>query len=293
MVAAVCLVLGLLLLFHPSRPLLIRHVDMPVTVPLDGIRLAGTLSLPRWRSAPHPAVVIVHGSGRSVRSDMLTDVRRFIGKGFAVYTYDKRGVGESGGVFAEPSSQNSGVLRELAHHARAVYDAVCQRPEIDSTRVGFFGVSQAGWIIPLTTTLPTSSPSPKFAILLSGPAISTGIEERYSALTLDGRNPEAMSQMPRIRAEVDAYTGPAGYEPRSVLQRFRTPSLWILGERDLSVPTWATVRVLRELTDQFQLPITVVTYPDVGHDLRHFDGEPNPRVWADIDRFLTVADSLR
>lgn len=278
---------GFLLVFHPSRPLWIRHVDLPVVAAADGIRLAGTLSLPRWRTAPHPVVVIVHGSGRSVRADMIPEVRRFVERGFAVYTYDKRGVGESSGTFAEPSSRHSTVLQDLAQHARAVYEAVCQRPEIDRTRAGFFGVSQAGWIIPLAANAAT--PPARFAVILSGPAVSTGIEERYSELTADGRNPQALSQMPAIRAEIDAYRGPSGYDPRSTLEQFlrRTPSLWILGEQDLSVPTWATVRVLRELTARDRMPpLTLVTYPGAGHDLRQADGRPNPAIWDDIDRFL-------
>lgn len=281
----VCL-LAFLVCFHPSRPLQIRHLDLPVTVAADGVRLAGTLSLPRWRPPPYPAVVIVHGSGRSVRADMLTDLRRFIDQGMAVYTYDKRGVGESSGTFAEPSSRHSNVLAELANHARAVYDAVCQRPEIDATRVGFFGVSQAGWIIPLAAAMPSASPPPRFAILLSGPAVSTGVEELYSELTGDGRNPRAIQEMSHIRSAVDNFAGPAGYDPSAVLSQFRIPSLWILGGRDLSVPTWATLRVLRELKDQHQLPIEWIEYPEAGHDLRRPDGEPNPQIWRDMEKFL-------
>lgn len=289
--ASACAVV-ILLFIHPSRPLRMRHEAVSITVAADGVRLAGTLSLPRWRSGPHPAVIFVHGSGRSVRSDMITDVRRFVDRGMAVYTYDKRGVGESSGTFAEPSSRHSGVLQELALHARAAYEEVCRRPEIDATRVGFFGVSQAGWIIPLAATMTSSSPAPRFAILLSGPAVSTGVEEFYSELTADGRNPQALADMTRIRAAVDDYRGPAGYDPKAVLSRFHTPSLWILGELDLSVPTWASVRALAALKQQYQLPLDWIIYPDAGHDLRPDSGEPNPRIWLDIERFLSAHQLL-
>lgn len=279
-------VAGFLLTFHPSRPLLIRHVNLPVTVAADGTRLAGTLSLPRWRRAPHPAAVIVHGSGRGVRADMITEVRRLVERGFAVYTYDKRGVGDSTGTFAEPSSRNPTVLNDLARHARAAYDAVCQQPDVDPVRVGFFGFSQAGWIIPLASTEPSTSPPPRYAVILSGPAVSMGIEEHYSQLTGDGRNFSATQDLPRIRAEVDSSRILGGYDPRPVLERFRIPSLWILGEHDLSVPTWISARILLDLRQRFGVPIRLITYPEAGHDLRRADGHPNPQVWNDIDAFL-------
>jgi alpha-beta hydrolase superfamily lysophospholipase len=277
---------GFLLTFHPSRPLFIRYRELPVIVGADGIRLAGTLSLPRWRRPPYPGAVIVHGSGRGVRADMITDVRRLIERGFAVYTYDKRGVGESTGTYEEPSSGRPNVLHDLARHARAAYDKLCQQPEVDPARVGFFGVSQAGWIIPLAASEPSGSPPPSYAVILSGPAVSIGVEELYSRLTGDGRNPSAMQDLPRIRAEVDSAQVLSGYDPQSVLERFRVPSLWILGETDLSVPTWASVRVLHSLREQHGVPISLITYPEAGHDLRRADGQPNPQIWIDIDAFL-------
>jgi pimeloyl-ACP methyl ester carboxylesterase len=85
---------------------------------------------------------------------------------------------------------------------------------------------------------------------------------------------------------VDSAQVLSGYDPQSVLERFRVPSLWILGETDLSVPTWASVRVLHSLREQHGVPISLITYPEAGHDLRRADGQPNPQIWIDIDAFL-------
>ena len=60
------------------------------------IALAGTLVLPEG-SQPHPAVVLVHGSGPQKRD--LSTARWFAAEGIAALAYDKRGVGESGGDF--------------------------------------------------------------------------------------------------------------------------------------------------------------------------------------------------
>ena len=79
------LVLGLLALgaaafvltFHPSRPLYMRRKPVAL-VSWDGTVLAGTLSLPRWARHPVPAVVIVHGSGRLTRHELVGDVRGLV-----------------------------------------------------------------------------------------------------------------------------------------------------------------------------------------------------------------------
>jgi hypothetical protein len=56
---------------------------------------------------------------------------------------------------------------------------------VDPARVGFLGASQAGWIIPLA--LSKAAPDEAaFAIILSGPATSVGLEMEYSRLTGDG-----------------------------------------------------------------------------------------------------------
>lgn len=273
---------GLVATFHPARPLTTRHRDLNVTV--DGVTLAGTLSTPRWSQGPFPAVIFVHGSGRATRRDAAPDIRRWIERGFAVYSYDKRGVGSSTGVYREPSSRHPEVLHELASHASAALRTLQRQPEIDAQRVGYLGLSQAGWIIPLAADV---GPPPRFAILLSGPAISIALEEFYSVLTGDGRSPNVSRDLAAIRAQTDAFTGPPGYDPQPVLARVRVPSLWLLGELDLSVPTWASERVLAELQKQ-GLPITLVTYPGAGHNLRGPDQRPNPRIWQDIDAFLAT-----
>jgi len=67
----------------------------------DDINLMGTLKMPST-AGPHPAIVFVHGSGRSLRGN-FTVFADFVASavGFASIAYDKRGVGESEGTFVE------------------------------------------------------------------------------------------------------------------------------------------------------------------------------------------------
>ncbi|MBC7407529.1 MAG: alpha/beta hydrolase, partial [Arcicella sp.] len=64
----------------------------------QGITLAGSILRPKNAFA---AVVIVHGSDPVKRE--MAFAKRLAKEGIAVLTYDKRGVGASGGVYVGPS----------------------------------------------------------------------------------------------------------------------------------------------------------------------------------------------
>ncbi len=72
----------------------------------DGILLEGTLELPTL-TGTHPLVIFVHGSGRATRSDYQEIVNELLPKGYAVFRYDKRGVGASQGTYSGVSAKNS------------------------------------------------------------------------------------------------------------------------------------------------------------------------------------------
>lgn len=282
-IALMIVAAAFVLVFHPSRPLYMRHEDVRITSS-DGVMLAGTLSLPRWARQPVPGVVLVHGSGPLTRENFRGDVRRLVRQGIAVLTYDKRGVGESGGTYASGWGDDAeAVLRTLAQDAAAVFEALRRHEDIDSSRAGFFGASQAGWIIPLAAEQLDSKP--RFHIILSGAAVSTGVEGHYSRLTGDGRRPPRLADPVAIRQHVDLFTGPAGFDPAPLLRRLDVPTLWLLGERDESVPTFASVRVLEAIRASGNRSHTVIVYEDANHGLRKPDGESAP-IWTDLRRWL-------
>src|SRR5687767_2670018 len=81
-----------------------------------GATLAGSVLIPEKTFA---AVVIVHGSDPVKRE--MEFAKRLAKEGIAVLTYDKRGVGESGGVYAGPSVGTNNIdtanLNLLSHDA--------------------------------------------------------------------------------------------------------------------------------------------------------------------------------
>jgi pimeloyl-ACP methyl ester carboxylesterase len=272
------------LCFHPSRPLYMRQRAVDVVAP-DGVVLGATLSLPRWRSAPFPGMVLVHGSGRLTRWHLTGDLRRLVWEGFAVLAYDKRGVGESGGEY--PGNWSAGpeaILRLLAGDAAAALSRMREEPEVDADRTGFFGASQASWIIPLATA--SLDRAPRFNVILSGAAVSTGVEQFYSDLTGDGHRPPRIADREEIVRLVKAFDGDPGFDPLPTLIATRVPTLWLLGDRDLSVPVFATVDVLDALPPDAAAWHTVIRFPEADHSLRDVStGEPAP-VWSAVSSWM-------
>ena len=176
------------------------------------------------------------------------------------------------------------ILRLLAQDAAAAFDHVRREKSIDPSRLGFFGASQAGWIIPLAAQ--QLSPQPRFHIVLSGAAVSTGVEELYSQLTGDGLRDPQLTDPAEIKERVDGFTGPNGFDPAPLLQALQVPTLWLLGERDESVPTFATVRAIDSIRAFGNHSHTVIVYAEADHSLRSVKtGEP-AALWDDMRSWL-------
>ena len=107
----------------------------------DGGQLAGTIHLP-VSPGPHPAVVLVHGSGPQDRRGyasiigVLADA--MAAKGVAVLAFDKRGVGASEGA--------GGSFQVLGTDVAAAVAALRLRRDILPGSIGIAGSSQAGWV---------------------------------------------------------------------------------------------------------------------------------------------------
>ena len=106
----------------------------------DGTKLAGLLSLPE-SSMPIPAFMALHGSEQGTRDNFGNKVMAhyMLSRGFAVLNYDKRGVGDSEGVYQEAAS--SANLQKIAEDAIAGVEYLASRPEVDTKRIGLIGGS--------------------------------------------------------------------------------------------------------------------------------------------------------
>jgi len=106
------------------------------------VRLAGTLTHPAM-PAPWPAIVLVHGSNALTRDVFGPWTRFFAGLGFAVLSFDKRGTGGSTGDWKVAD------FAALAGDVLAGVRFLQGRDDIAQDRIGLWGASQAGWIMPM------------------------------------------------------------------------------------------------------------------------------------------------
>lgn len=153
----------------PTKPY--PYAEMEVTIPnrAAGIALAGTLTLPPSRG-PHPAVLLLTGSGPQDRDESIQGHRPFLvladyltRAGIAVLRCDDRGVGRSTGQFA------------TATHADFVSDAQAQlawlraQPQIAPGSIGLIGHSEGAVVAPLVAV--ERPGQVRFLALLAGPGV--------------------------------------------------------------------------------------------------------------------------
>jgi pimeloyl-ACP methyl ester carboxylesterase len=152
------------------------------------IRLSGTLIAPAARGK-HPAIILVHGSGPQDREYILPWARFLVRRGVAVLGYDKRGAGRSTGDW------NSASFEDLAGDVVAAFDYLKTRSEIDSSRIGLLGVSQAGWIMPLAAN---RARGVAFVISVSGAAVSpaeTTLDQAANEMKAGGMKPQTVADI--------------------------------------------------------------------------------------------------
>jgi len=209
----------------------------------DGTKLAGRVSLPESKSSV-PAFMMLHGSEQGTRDNFGNKVMAhyMISRGIAILNYDKRGVGDSEGVYQEAASPSN--LQKHAEDAIAGVEYLASSPEIDAKRIGLIGFSQAGWVIPLVSS---QSDAISHFVILSGPVASTAHENLFSSYTNDGDSIANFDDA-NITQQLREST-PGGFDPLSVLAELQQPGLWLWGSVDKSVPVTYSAENLQGLID--------------------------------------------
>lgn len=265
-----------------DRPVNLAYRDEDVRYLSDGIEIVGRLRLPPY-DGPHPALVIAHGSGPTTRDRHAELGRDLALNGYALLSYDKRGVGESQGTYSPVTPDNSeAVFAQLSADVLAGVGFLRARPDIDPEQIGILGVSQGGWVAPLAAA---RSPDVSLLVLVSAPAVTVGEEIYYSELTGEREGTRAGPTAQELSAELRGFTGPRGFDPLPYLEALAIPSLWILGEEDRSIPVPETVAVLERLVAAGK-PVTLELLPGVGHGMRELDDNLPAPVFPIIFRWL-------
>jgi uncharacterized protein len=159
-----------------------------------GVSLVGTVYLPHV--GDHlPAVVVLHHAGAATREAALYRHLRegLPALGFAVLIYDRRGSGQSSGSL-------QGVDYEtLADDAIAGQRALAKLARIDPAKIGFWGLSQGGWLAVLAAG---RSGDAAFAISVSAPLVTADEQMQFATsnlLTIRGYSQEDIREMLETR----------------------------------------------------------------------------------------------
>lgn len=255
-----CVLLPRLTLAEPTG-----FATQDITFTSAGISLAGTVFLPEH---PKAGVVLVHGSGQEKR--MTNFATLLAARGIAVLTYDKRGVGQSAGVYAGPevgtNNLDASNLTVLAGDANAAVAALASTLAASRLPVGLVGFSQAGWIIPIAAA---HNPGVRFMVLFSGPLLTTREQLRFQFLT-QGKadfwnNHSETDVRTHIAEDPDRYAF-ADTDPRDSLARVSIPGLWLLGGKDQQTPAFLAMERLDAMSAKGQA-FAYRLYPELGHNV--------------------------
>lgn len=233
-----------------------------VTFESEGIKLAGTIFSP---DHPHSAVVIVHGSDQVPRMAKFAEL--LARNDILVLTYDKRGVGESGGVYAGPEVGTNNIsVENLNLLAKDVSSAVhVIHKKRGDLPIGLIGASQAGWIIPIVAN---NNPLVEFMVLFSCPTITTLEQLRFQFYTngntdfWDNHTEEEARE--HIKNDPDKYQFEAT-DPKAPLKTLSIPGLWLFGEKDIQIPVKMCIEDLNALKLENK-PFEYVLFPSLGHN---------------------------
>jgi dienelactone hydrolase len=269
------------------------------------VTLAGSLLLPSG-NGPFPAVVFQHGSGAEGRWASRFLAAELATRGIAALIYDKRGVGRSAGDWRQAAPE------DLAADGAAAVAAVQREPRIRRDRIGVYGHSQGGTLLPMVVT-----PDVAFVIGSAAAGVPTDSVEIFSVL--NSVYPRAVSAADsasanayvaelvsvayhgRPRARLDSladalrdrpwfFAPPAPdnaywkfspvfarYRPLEWWPRVRVPVLLLYGAADQRVPaSESAARIAAALLRAGNTDVTVKIFPRADHTFRL---PPGPSGW--------------
>ncbi|HEX6340823.1 alpha/beta hydrolase [Umezawaea sp.] len=285
----------------------VRDVEVSLAAD-DGVVLAGTLTLPAGEG-PHPAVLLLHGSGRLDREGNAGRVRLGLGSslaaalarvGVATLRYDRRGVGGT------PGDWRSVGFDDNRRDAEAALRALAARSDVRTGAVGVVGHSEGAVHAMSLGGLPGVAA----VVLLAGFARRGEDALRWQAEKVAGGLPAPLRpvaralvgrQVARVEASGADVVRVFGmrlnarwmremlvHDPRSALAAVRVPVLAVTGEKDVQVDA-ADLDVIRDLVPG---DVEVHRVPDLTHLLRLDHGVPSVRSYPRLLRGPVDADLL-
>ncbi|WP_019549013.1 alpha/beta hydrolase family protein [Streptomyces sulphureus] len=293
-------------------------IDMAVTAD-DGTPLAGTLTLPPG-PGPHPAVLLLHGSGPLDRDGNAPKLpmnlaqpvaEALAARGIATLRYDRRGTGATPGDWRRSSFHGNRL------DAAAALRALSGRPDIRADAVGLIGHSEGS----LHSMALAARTDVRATVLLAGFAnlgadafrwqgramvASMPAPVRLLSRPLGALGNRGLARLKKTRTDVARVAGVKvnarwvrevlAHDSRNDLAAIHTPVLAVTGAKDLQVDPADLDRIARLVpggAETFRIP-------DLTHLLRRDPERPAPNSYRrlmrePVDAYLLelVAEWLR
>lgn len=244
-------------------------------IPAGDVVLGASLYRPKGAKGDLPAVVLAHGSAPSTRKELGFYINNGLRMGLAVVAVDKRGTGQSTGVFPEWNQERSAAdFQNLANDVVYSVRWLARQPGVDTRRMGLLGGSQAGWIMPLAAS---QEPSVRFIIAGAGVPLPVYIEEAHGAYleaVAAGQDRPTLGQIAAANAYALDYENRAGFDPTAILEKQTVPMLWIFGLYDDAIPTHLSIERIGELQKAGHRAHHIYVFPFADHNFRNvFTGD--------------------
>ena len=178
-----------------------------ITFQSDDFTLVGDLQIPGVEGQ-YPVIIMVHGGGQSNRTDSRHYrplMERFLRAGYAVFSWDKPGTGESTGELA----YDSDVISQRASILVAAIELLKEHPAIDAERIGVWGLSQGGYVMPMALTM---SDDIAFMIVVSGPAMDSYDQGAYLVGQLVACEGGSQEQADLVQQQVSRFEKATTYQ---------------------------------------------------------------------------------
>lgn len=294
----------------PPRPYEVESLS----INSKGAKLSADIYRPRTPK-PHPALVLLHGSGPHQKSLYAFDADFFASQGFEVLIFDKRGCGSSTGNYWAARYE------DLANDAIACLETMKARSSVDARRIGLWGYSQGAMLLPW---IAEKTPIPSFLIARSPEVfgitegaifsdtlrvMASGGTDREARIVSeshrtietmihDGRNREDIAAFINQNADRNPFMNRTGLQGNMSISREAFSGFYWQGRtqkfdaswRNVKIPTLALFGedddVLDAIKNRAALEstgnghITTNLFPRAGHNLRRAF---NPAKYPDMD----------
>lgn len=150
--------------------------------------LSGTLIQPHDKT-PDAVLVLIHGDGpmdRYANNGYYPLFNLLLAQNLAIFSWDKAGIGQSEGNWLHQS------MTDRANEAIAAKNMLSTYYQGQNIPIGYFGYSQAGWVIPIAASLAPTD----FSVIIGGAINWKDQGQYYQALRYHAQG--------KTPAEIDA-----------------------------------------------------------------------------------------